>query len=1019
MGSGLRGWRILHIDDDEEDFILVRAMLSQAQSVRISLDWASSLTAGREKLLANTYDAVLVDYDLGVVTGIELIREMVARDYAAPLILYTGRGSYEVDVEAMQAGATMYLSKSESTPLLLERIIRYAIERKQAELAQVEIQDRFRAVLEYSMDVAYRRNLLIDCYDYISPVVERVLGFTPIEMDQMSITEVLERIHPDDRAGVEAAMQLSECAGSAQLEYRFLRKDGQYRWMADYVTVQFDRDGRAIYRVGNLRDIHESKKIEEEVRANEAKFRQMFSVGAIGVQLWEESGGLSEVNDAFLQLVGYTRQDFEAGSINWRALTAPEYRHLDDLSTRQMRAGELPTPYEKELIRKDGRRVPVLIAVNRLGESPTGSLTGVAYFFDMSEQHRALNALRESEERFRLSTKAVSGLMYDWNLVTGDNYHSEGVEPLLGVSNTTSTIVNWWLEDMHPDDLPRIQTELREVLESDRGIYELEYRMRHADGHWVHVWDRAVVERDAEGNAVRIVGFATDFTERQQLLEANQRQNDLLQRVMSTTPMAIALLQGPEFRYLYANAAYERIARGKGDLFGRALAEVWPEASDVLLPNLQHVLETGNTFLSHEYTVPVDRESGLVPATFDVAFSPVFDPEGRVEAIILQAIEITEEVLARQAAQAEQALLNAVLDQMLSGVAIAEAPSGRILRRNESLRKLLNNQINVIENVEDYGKWTAFRADGTRLNAEDWPLARSIQKGEVVQGDEITMHFPDGAQSTLSIRSTPIMNPDGRIVAAVATLEDISERKKAEANLHHYMEQLQRSNQDLQDFAFTVSHDLHEPLRKVQAFGNLLVTSSGPELSEEQRDYIYRMQQASERMRLMIEGMLRYSRVTTQAEPFQPVDLAAVMNEVLLDFELRITQTGAQVEVEPLPLIEADPVQMRQLLQNLFENALKYARPGTRPVVRVSSQSLPDDQVAIQVKDNGIGIEQRYIPSLFKPFRRLHSSAEIEGTGMGLAIVRKIAERHSGSIQVESQPGIGSTFIIVLPVKHH
>lgn len=756
MESMQRSWKILHIDDDEDDFILTRSMLAQAQSRKISLDWASSLDEGRDKLHANHYDAVLVDYDLGLVTGIALIRDMVAEGYTAPLILYTGRGSYAVDVEAMQAGATMYLSKSEATPLLLERIIRYAIERKQTERAQVETQERFRAVLEYSMDVAYRRNLVTDRYDYLSPVVEAVLGFSPEEMDALSLEDILSRIHPEDVGNVTAGIQQSVATGSAQMEYRFRRKDGLYRWMADYVTVQYDRNGRPVYRVGNLRDIHGQKQIEQDLRVSEAKFRQIFAVGAVGVQLWNESGELLDVNDAFLQLVGYTRADFDSGRLDWRQLTLPEYHELDERSIWQMREGVIPTPYEKELWHKDGRRVPVLVAVNQLGQNPDGTLTGVAYFFDMTEQRRAVDALRASEERFRLSARAVNGLVYDWNLVTGESFHSQGVEMMLGFSSDISTRNNWWFQNIHPEDFPAASAQLQGYLEGDRGQFEIEYRVRHADGHWTHIWDRGVIQRDENGRAVRIVGFATDITE----------------------------------------------------------------------------------------------------------------------------------------------------------------------------------------------------------------------------------------------------------------------RKNVENALHEYMQRLERSNQDLQDFAFTVSHDLQEPLRKVESFGRLLLRDGAGGLSSEQVDFIHRMQNASERMRAMIEGMLAYSRVSTQANPFEPVDLNQVAHEVLQDYELRIQRSGSRVEVGPLPVIEADPVQMRQLLQNLLENALKYVHPEVKPVVRISSREEPGGFFALRVEDNGIGIDPSHFPGLFKPFFRLHNAAEYDGAGMGLATVRRIVERHAGSVRVESQPGQGSTFIVRLPAKH-
>lgn len=1018
MESMQRSWKILHIDDDEDDFVLTRSMLAQAQSRKITLEWASTLDDGREKMRGNVYDAVLVDYDLGPVTGIELIREMVSEGFTAPLILYTGRGSYEVDVEAMQAGATMYLSKSEATPLLLERIIRYAVERKQTELARAETQERFRAVLEYSMDVAYRRNLVTDRYDYMSPVVEAVLGFTPEEMDVMSNEELMSRIHPEDVGTVIAGIEQSAITGSAQMEYRFFRKDGRYRWMADYITVQYDRDGKPVYRVGNLRDIHQRKQIEQDLRASEARFRQIFAVGAVGVQLWNESGDLLDVNDAFLQLVGYTREDFDGGQLNWRQLTPPDYRPLDERSIRQMREGVIPTPYEKELLHKDGRRVPVLVAVNRLGENPDGTLTGVAYFFDMSEQRQAIDALRASEERFRLSAQAVNGLVYDWNLITGESFHSQGVENLLGYSSEISTRNNWWFQNIHPDDFPEANTRLQKYLNSDRSQFEIEYRVRHADGHWAYIWDRGVIQRDAHGKAVRVVGFATDISERQRLVDENQRQKELLERMMSETPAGIAYLHGPEYRYMYVNKAYEHMTRGKGALIGRTVAEVWPEAIDILQPHLDDVYKTGKTFASHEFAMPAYREGGQGRGVFDLAFIPMFDVLGEVEGLLVQVIDTTEQVAAQKTIEAERGLMNAVMNQMLSGVAIVEADTGKVLRLNDRLGALFGFLPKAAENIQEYGRVTAYRPDGTSLKPEDWPLARSILNGEVVRDEEVIIVLPNNTRRILNIRSNPVFDSNGKVLVAVAIVDDITERKQVEANLNEYMQRLQRSNHDLQDFAFIVSHDLQEPLRKVQAFGQLLMRDAGSRLSPEQVDYIHRMQLSVERMRAMIEGMLTYSRVSTQANPFEKVDLSRVAHEILLDYDLSIQRTGSRVEVGPLPVIEADPVQMRQLLQNLLENALKYVRPGITPLVRISSRDEPNGFITLLVEDNGIGIDPAHFSGLFKPFFRLHSVSEYEGAGMGLATVRRIVERHAGSVRVESQPGQGSTFIVQLPVKH-
>ena len=273
----------------------------------------------------------------------------------------------------------------------------------------------------------------------------------------------------------------------------------------------------------------------------------------------------------------------------------------------------------------------------------------------------------------------------------------------------------------------------------------------------------------------------------------------------------------------------------------------------------------------------------------------------------------------------------------------------------------------------------------------------------------------------------------GNVVSLNGVLYDITERKRAEQALKTFATQLERSNRELQDFAYIASHDLQEPLRKIQAFGDRLETRYTGALDEQGRDYLQRMQQAARRMQRLINDLLAYSRVTTGGQPFVAVDLAQVTREVLSDLEVRLEQTGGQVEVgDPstlrqaqdgagLPKIQADPTQMQQLLQNLIGNALKFHREGVPPVVKLHAQIsevFETSEVSITVADNGIGFDEKYLDRLFQPFQRLHGRQEYEGSGMGLAICRKIVERHGGSITARSTPGQGTTFIVVLPLKH-
>jgi two-component system, LuxR family, sensor kinase FixL len=243
-----------------------------------------------------------------------------------------------------------------------------------------------------------------------------------------------------------------------------------------------------------------------------------------------------------------------------------------------------------------------------------------------------------------------------------------------------------------------------------------------------------------------------------------------------------------------------------------------------------------------------------------------------------------------------------------------------------------------------------------------------------------------------------------------------SELKSSNRALGEYAAKLERLNQELQEFAFVASHDLQEPLRKIQMFSDLLKNPRGSLSEEQRRDYFERMQSAAERMRAMINALLEYSRVTTKGQSFTEVSLSESAKKALQVLDLKIEETGARVHIAELPEVEADPFQMVQLFQNLIENALKFHKKDIPPEVTIHSEPIAKDQIRIIVEDNGIGFNEKNLSRLFIPFERLQG-AEFSGTGIGLAICRKLVERHGGTITAKSSPGKGSAFIIDLPVK--
>ncbi len=247
------------------------------------------------------------------------------------------------------------------------------------------------------------------------------------------------------------------------------------------------------------------------------------------------------------------------------------------------------------------------------------------------------------------------------------------------------------------------------------------------------------------------------------------------------------------------------------------------------------------------------------------------------------------------------------------------------------------------------------------------------------------------------------------------TMED---KDRAEAALRRQTEELARSNKELEQFAYVASHDLQEPLRKIITFGDRLKTRCAETLDDTGRDYLHRMQHAALRMRQLVDGLLQYASVGAKEEPFQAVNLDILVHEVLVDLEVSIMKSKASVEVEKLPTVSGDSIQLRQLFQNLVTNAIKFCKKGQSPYVRIKGRDLKNGFVEMSVEDNGIGFDEKHVERIFMPFQRLHHLEEFEGMGMGLTICHRIVQRHGGQIVVKSTPGKGSTFFITLPLAN-
>ena len=322
----------------------------------------------------------------------------------------------------------------------------------------------------------------------------------------------------------------------------------------------------------------------------------------------------------------------------------------------------------------------------------------------------------------------------------------------------------------------------------------------------------------------------------------------------------------------------------------------------------------------------------------------------------------------------------------------------------------------------------------TGINLKEmFPETESEENAEILarafKGEEIQLEKEFDNNKTFSIDYKPVKNANGEIFNVMVVMHDITEIKKVQKSLEIKVDELNNSNQDLEQFAYVASHDLQEPLRKIRAFGERLQNKFSKDISEEGLDYINRMQNASERMQTLIDDLLTFSRVTRTDEGYVEVDLYDQLQKIIEDLEYTIEKKNATIDLMVNHNIVAIPGQIRQLFQNLISNAIKFTKPDVAPIVQIKTEILKGEDIEqegldnhkeyckITVNDNGIGFDQQYADKIFELFQRLHTRNEYQGTGIGLAVCKKIVDKHNGTINVSSKINEGTLFTIILPIN--
>jgi len=486
--------------------------------------------------------------------------------------------------------------------------------------------------------------------------------------------------------------------------------------------------------------------------------------------------------------------------------------------------------------------------------------------------------------------------------------------------------------------------------------------------------------------------------ERRGALAAMRSANRVLTALIRCAPLPITVIDRHGTVNVWNPAAEEVLGWPKEEILGRSLREVL--GSGALASLLEQAADRGG--LIGAETTQVRRDGAAVDLR--VFCAPLTDEEDRRQGIIAMLVDVTERNLILEAfRESRERFRNAFVHAPI-GMAIVSR-EGRFLRVNPAFCRMLG-----------YSETELLRRRASDLVEEENREAVAAALVEDAVRKEVRLRARDGRTVHVQWNTSTIRDAAGEIQYSIGQVVDISGMKAAEEKIRRYAEDLERSNRDLQHFAYVASHDLQEPLRMVRGFMELLARRYQGKLGPDADEYIRYAVDGASRMQNLIKGLLAYSRVGTQGKRLAPIDAAAALRQALENLQVVIEETGAEITCEALPWVVGDDVQLAQLFQNLISNAIKFrSKRPPRIQIAAAEEEGREGFWRFSVKDNGIGFDPRHADRIFQMFQRLHGQGEYEGTGIGLALCKRIVERHGGRIWVESEPGKGSTFYFTLP----